>query len=163
MTHPFDSSSPRNHPRGPAAVLSLMLVIGLTTPACWVYVHEDDEPAEFHLRGSHADLSCSDCHGEEFPEPSPSRFCFDCHLDVQPEGHLGENCGECHDAGAWDEPTLDHDVYPLRGGHSGVPCIDCHVDGDEDSDDECVDCHLDDIPHGHYTTACDHCHSIWSW
>ena len=151
------------HHRGYGTPVATFLLVGLLLPACWVYVHEDGEADDYDLRGAHTELSCSDCHGEGFAVPSPPRSCDSCHDEDKPEGHLPGGCGECHSEETWDEQEWEHEDYPLKGGHSGVPCIDCHVGGDEDADDECEDCHADDIPPFHPSGDCDDCHSIWSW
>ncbi len=145
------------------ALLAIPLLLGWAAPACWLQVYEGKEADPYELNGAHTELSCSDCHGAEFANPSPARSCDDCHDADAPEGHLAGGCQECHNEDAWDEPEWEHEDFPLKGGHAGVPCIDCHEDGDDEAPEECEDCHQDDIPPGHYDSGCDHCHSIWSW
>ncbi len=163
MTGSSPTARRPSSPTTPWIGLALIAWIGVGLSACYVQIHEDDEVDRFELKGAHNELSCSDCHGDDLALANPSRFCVDCHDGDAPDGHLDGGCGECHAEETWDEPSFEHDDFPLKGGHGGVPCIDCHVDGDEDADDDCEDCHADDIPPGHWSSDCDHCHSIWSW
>lgn len=147
----------------PSTLLVFALCLGWAAPACWIAVHEDEEVDSYDLKGAHSDLSCSDCHGDDFALISPSRNCVDCHTNDSPEGHLGGGCKECHSEDAWDEPEWEHEDFPLKGGHDGLPCIDCHEDGDDEAPGECEDCHADDAPPFHPDDDCDNCHSIWGW
>ena len=119
-------------------------------------VPEIHEQNGFALTGSHSTLSCVDCHANEVN----LRFdrlgndCINCHLEdynqAQNPNHIEKgystDCTECHDAIAfgWDDQMLDHDFFPLLGGHDAVACTDCHGVGGYD----------DDIPSDCYRLPC---------
>jgi hypothetical protein len=97
------------------------------------------------LDGSHAKVSCADCHKAELRR-SPAaalarrqvpgsgwigldRGCATCHEDVH-RGALAANCLECHDTRDWaPAPKFDHGRtdYPLTGKHVAVRCDACHL------------------------------------
>lgn len=145
-------------------------------------IHEQNG---FPLTGSHSTLNCVDCHAGEIN----LRFdrlgneCVNCHLDdfnqAENPNHIEKGysleCLECHDAIAfgWEGQTLDHDFFPLLGGHR-TACTDCHIgDGFDDDNipNDCFGCHADDyfattMPNHQqagYGQACDDCHDIFSW
>ena len=146
-------------------------------------IHEENG---FTLTGSHSTLSCVECHANELN----LRFdrlgneCINCHQEdfnvAQNPNHIelgySLDCVDCHDAIAfgWDDQTLDHDFFPLLGGHGGIACSDCHIGEGFDDDNipnDCFGCHSEDyfattapnhIEAG-YPRTCDDCHSIFSW
>lgn len=149
-------------------------------------IPEIHEQNGFALTGSHSTLSCVDCHSNEVT----LRFdrlgndCVNCHLEdfnlAQNPNHIEKgystDCTECHDpiAFGWDDQMLDHDFFPLLGGHDAVACTDCHIGGGYDDDnvpDNCFGCHQDDYlattnpnhQQAGYGTRCEDCHTIFSW
>jgi hypothetical protein len=107
------------------------------------------------LKGRHAEIACSACHGERRPGlPAlpraialgkarliirpPERECAACHVDV----HAGrfaaggprstpDGCAACHDARRFRpsgvQSSAHQDLgFPLEGAHRAVPCVECH-------------------------------------
>lgn len=149
-------------------------------------IPELHEQNGFPLAGTHATLACIDCHANEVN----LRFdrlgndCINCHLEdfntAQNPNHIEKgystDCLECHDilAFEWDQQLINHNFFPLVGGHDAVSCNDCHVGGGFDDDNvpnECVGCHLDDYnattqPNHvelRYSKNCEECHTIFGW
>jgi NAD-dependent SIR2 family protein deacetylase len=72
-------------------------------------VHAGDDPV-FELRGAHAAVSCSSCHGDGEPDSAVPRTCVGCHEEDLPDAHLEpdvDRCGECHNQESWDDVDLD--------------------------------------------------------
>ncbi len=92
------------------------------------------------LTGTHADTSCSDCHGESTTDRA-SWLCADCHEADRPASHDPGGCGSCHTRTDWFDAGVDHDdFFPLP--HRGVEaCGECHFDASDRSQFSCIDCH----------------------
>lgn len=125
---------------------------------------------EFRLEGSHGELSCNDCHGEDPFADEMDRTCVACHLeDDNHEGHNGRECDSCHAAVKWEDITFDHDRdtdYLLNGAHETIACNDCHVEPifETELQSVCIACHLDDDVHeGEQGEQCQDCHNETSW
>ena len=65
-------------------------------------------------------------------KPIDFETCESCHNDPH-KGSLGPNCAGCHTEAGWkliknNQDTAFHDntQFPLRGGHVGVACRNCH-------------------------------------
>ena len=105
------------------------------------------DESRFPLRGSHATLSCSQCHrpggGSEPKHVARYRFedrsCSACHQDPhrgqfqrlvlqKGAGGTAAGCQTCHSETSWNDIRFAHtvDTFPLQGKHSKVACIDCH-------------------------------------
>ncbi|MFY0598868.1 MAG: hypothetical protein JXR03_04295 [Cyclobacteriaceae bacterium] len=145
-------------------------------------IHEENG---FPLTGSHSTLNCIDCHANELT----LRFdrlgndCLNCHLEdfnlAQNTNHIEKgystDCTECHDAIAfgWDDQMIEHNFFPLIGGHDAVACTDCHgnVGYDDDIPSNCYSCHAEDYfattnpnhQQAGYSRTCEECHTIFSW
>jgi len=124
----------------------------------------------FLLEGSHAGLSCEDCHSDEPFADELDKACVACHLDDDAhDRHFGPDCGQCHADVSWDSTRFDHERdtdYPLRGAHAPVECVGCHVEPifETPLESDCSTCHTDDDPHdGEQGTQCENCHNEIAW
>jgi len=124
----------------------------------------------FLLDGSHAELTCNDCHSEDPFSDRLETACASCHLeDDHHEGHFGEECDTCHATSLWTVSHFDHDrdtEYALRGAHTTIECEACHIEPifEVILQTSCSDCHADDDPHkGEQGIRCDDCHNESSW
>ena len=94
------------------------------------------EKTRYPLRGAHAEVACTSCHG---PSPGvPARFkglrfdtCTACHVDAHLTqlGSPPQACDGCHDIQRFLPARYDpatHRKYPLDGAHAVVACADCH-------------------------------------
>ena len=140
------------------------------TPLSSSLQFEHGRDTGYLLEGSHAELSCSECHGLEFAG-LPSN-CEGCHTDVH-HGTAGVDCQRCHNQESWrDEGGFrrahDSSAFPLTGAHRGLSCTACH-DGQNFSEAplECAGCHsldyLNTSTPAHtsagFSTDCSSCHS----
>lgn len=117
-------------------------------------------PSHFALRGLHAPLTCSQCHGGQLT--TLPTHCSGCHEPDRPASHYAGECSECHTEDGWGTAVVDHGFFPLEFGHDGPQCLDCHTEGDDgDVSPVCESCHL--RPSGHQEGPCDVCHTIVSW
>ena len=122
------------------------------------------EHDEWPLTGGHVEVECEECHQEEGDDWDAPDACIVCHDEDAPDGHMIWACDDCHTVVSWDDLTWAHEFYPLVGGHSGLRCEDCHVNGYHDTPTACVDCHLDDVPPFHFPgIPCHVCHDVFSW
>lgn len=155
----------------------------------------------FALIGQHASQDCNMCH----PGSNQLRFenrrsdCAACHLgqfnaarilisghtkaishkDIPYSGNL-HDCLACHNmvGQSWSArgKGFEHGFFPLKGGHAGVKCSDCHRSGSSPSgatklDQECSSCHSSNkgklkVPaHGSKFKefSCSNCHNISGW
>ncbi len=134
----------------------------------------------FPLEGSHAIISCSDCHrsSNNLAWERLGSACIDCHreeyLNTQEPNHLasgfGTDCVQCHEpiSQDWGGENF-HYFFPLTGGHNNVDCKECHKSTSyADISSECSSCHLDDFNNttnpdhraSGFTTDCTLCHSL---
>jgi hypothetical protein len=136
----------------------------------------------FALTGAHATLDCNACHiGGKFAGTPAT--CVGCHLadfnKTNNPPHATANfpttCQTCHNTTAWDPATFDHNTFtkfPLTGGHVGVACNLCHINGQfVGTPTDCASCHMKDFNGttnpNHVTsgfpTTCQQCHTTASW
>ena len=140
-------------------------------PVSWTDTSFDhSRDTDFALLGSHARLTCGDCHSEDPFADEIDTACVSCHLeDDEHDGHHGTECEKCHTSDEWPAIHFDHDVdtdFRLSGAHRDVACADCHVEPifTTSPGTTCSSCHLDDDPHdGKQGTRCDDCHTETSW
>jgi len=142
----------------------------------------------FPLLGTHAQISCNECHFSE----TGIRFdrigndCINCHRenymattnpDHQAAGYSLE-CMECHDVAnytwKWTIGAANHEFFPLTKGHELNDCAQCHTGGlFAGTPTECVACHQEDFQAalqpdhvgGQFSTDCTVCHTTdkgWS-
>jgi hypothetical protein len=137
----------------------------------------------FALEGSHASLSCEDCHtARNFS--SATAECVQCHRDdfisARAPDHQAaafpETCEVCHlNQVRWQGARFDHDrAFALRGAHQSAECGACHRDGVfAGTPSSCFDCHRADYERATnpnhlqagFPTDCASCHgaSATSW
>ena len=142
--------------------LLFVLLVGCAPADATDFVH-------VAMTGTHADTSCSDCHGEVI-EDRAGWLCADCHEAERPAPHDPAGCGVCHTLNDWAEAAVNHDdFFPVP--HRGVEaCGDCHPDTSDRSVFTCIDCHehrrseMDDEHNGeaanyvYESSACLDCH-----
>lgn len=134
----------------------------------WKVNFDHKRETDFALLGSHADLTCIQCHKGALTDPVPTN-CADCHQQDDPHaGALGE-CGNCHGEDKWDRDLqFHHDLteFSLLGAHRVTACEQCHNGlkfADNDAK-QCVDCHRDDDVHKtSMGDDCVTCHSPVDW
>jgi hypothetical protein len=164
------------------------------TPNSWVVTNITSlhQQSRFPLIGPHTVADCKDCHKNLLSTTNPAkptasllRFdplgieCYDCHKDnytaaTQPN-HVASNyskhCTDCHNINsfAWEGAGINHNFFPLEGGHSIDDCKTCHTSGSyEKIPSECASCHQPDYAstsnpnHGslNFSTTCNECHSL---
>jgi hypothetical protein len=147
-------------------------------------VFDRHNQTNFPLIGVHANLDCESCHtneqGRQFANLSVE--CQSCHLvdymaTLSPSHHesgFNLDCQKCHLANAtvWERAIFNHpDTFPLKDGHSGLDCADCHSSGIGGTNTDCYSCHRKDYEKttdpDHLTfgfpTDCQQCHTGVSW
>ena len=151
--------------------------------ACHPTGNEDDNfdhnRTRFPLNGAHIGVDCIECHANGYTG-TPTN-CAACHTDdfnsaKDPDhvaGGFSMECQVCHTETAWEPAIFNHDNtdFPLRGGHVGVDCIECHADGYAGTPTDCVACHQDDYNQttnpdhkaSGFSTECQVCHSETAW
>jgi hypothetical protein len=121
----------------------------------WVPADFDHDAQYFPIyTGSHDGewAACIDCHSN--PNNYSDFQCINCHINPETDedhegigGYLYENnaCLACHPDGeagmAFDHNSTN---FPLTGAHIGVDCIDCHMNGYQNTSADCNDCHNED-------------------
>lgn len=122
------------------------------TENSWIPSTFDHDVQYFPINsGAHLGVwsECLECHTD------PNNFslftCVSCHLNPETDiahlpvgGYIYENsaCLSCHPNGeAMD--AFDHNMtnFPLTGGHIGLECLDCHMNGFTGTPTDCYSCH----------------------
>jgi len=155
------------------------------TPSTWKVenITQIHNQSRFPLHGSHAQLDCQQCH----KSASLLRFdamgtaCVDCHdkdyFATTNPSHVAskfpKDCFMCHNENTWKTATFNHDNtgFPLKGGHIGLDCIQCHAKGYAGTPTTCVSCHLTNYnastnPNhisAKFSTDCITCHNVTAW
>jgi len=152
------------------------------TPAGWRDVAAssfDHDRTAYPLRGRHAGLACTACHGGDRAKPVYGS-CTDCHDDRHGGAAHGRpalrRCEDCHGVDGFRPARFtlaghDATAFPLRGAHRATPCDACHRPSPEMATNlvlahtACTDCH--DDPHtrppGREPARCTTCHDPQSW
>lgn len=161
------------------------------TPDSWIVTNitQIHQQSRFPLIGPHTVADCKDCHtnlaSASLPSASLLRFdqlgtdCYDCHRanydnTTKPnhvQSNYSTNCTECHNINAftWEGAGVNHNFFPLTGGHALDDCKTCHTSGSYTKiPAECITCHQADYNStsnpGHtslnFTTNCKECHSL---
>ncbi len=141
------------------------------SPTGWLDTSFDHtRDTRFTLRGSHANLSCKDCHSDEPFADALKTECVSCHrADDNHDGHFGERCDTCHAATEWSDLIFDHArdaSHELLGGHATADCRSCHVEPifEVSLSAGCNSCHAADDPHeGTQGETCNDCHNEFGW
>ncbi len=134
----------------------------------------------FPLLGSHAQISCNECHVSEtgLQFTRIGNECINCHLNdflatTSPnhvEAGYSQECIDCHDINAfdWSSQNILHDFFPLVKGHD-IDCIKCHTSGTFAAiPTDCISCHQQDFEVAqnpdhqalNFTTDCASCHTL---
>lgn len=161
--------------------------LGLTCTRChdqisWTPVGLIAEHARtrFPLIGAHAVTPCESCHagaptGRFRGAPVECELCHQADLAraVSPD-HAANGwvtaCERCHTPVSWEGAYVQHDFFPLVGGHGGLDCAQCHTSGTfEPIPSDCYSCHQadyegapDHVAQG-FSQNCETCHSIVAW
>ena len=165
------------------------------TPNSWIVTNitQMHQQSRFPLIGPHATADCSGCHTNIVPSAgSPPaaaasllRFdplgieCYDCHqanysATTKPNhvtSNYSKNCTDCHSMNAffWTGASINHNFFPLTGGHALNDCNKCHTSGTYASiSAECVSCHQANYsattnPNHtalNFSTNCKDCHTL---
>ena len=154
------------------------------TPVSWVVnnITEIHQRSRFPLVGAHVTADCFDCHTNATSNLllfGPLGIeCVDCHMDeytatTNPNhvaGAYSTNCTQCHNMSAfsWTGAGINHNFFPLTGGHEINNCQECHKTPDYSSTSpECISCHQADYnattnpSHTilNFSTNCNDCHT----
>lgn len=140
--------------------------------------------SRFPLVGKHLAANCSQCHGgyENLEFQPIGVNCFDCHsndyYNTQNPNHsaagFSTDCHDCHSliGSSWSAENINHDFFPLTGGHKIANCFSCHKQGTfQGLSNECYSCHKSDFESvqdpnhvaGNFPTDCRTCHNINAW
>jgi len=122
----------------------------------------------FPLKGEHVSVACETCHGSKIGKIARFKECSDCHNN--PHGSQfrqlwdqSKTCKDCHIEDGWNLLKFQHNTnsrYKLDGGHSIVPCKQCHVDTKYrwlSGSPDCNTCHLD-VHKSQFVRTCASCH-----
>lgn len=153
------------------------------TPNSWVVnnITEMHQRSRFPLVGAHVAADCFTCHknaSSSLLNFAPLGInCIDCHqkdfdATTNPKHTLPvyANCVDCHKITAitWAGAGINHDKFPLTGGHNISNCQKCHLSPNyADASPVCVSCHQDKynattnpnhVASG-FSTGCIDCHT----
>lgn len=169
------------------------------TPDSWIVknVKQLHQEQGFALVGDHATADCNNCH----KSASLLRFdnlnseCVACHktqydaatiiipgsTDRIPHSELPTvgsktDCYHCHNmvgrSWSYTGKGFEHGFFPLKGGHDGLSCVDCHWNGYSNTlSRECSSCHSSykaEAKFPAHTSAylnheCSECHTYLGW
>ncbi|NUN69739.1 MAG: hypothetical protein HUU02_08520, partial [Bacteroidetes bacterium] len=135
----------------------------------------------FPLKGSHANVTCLQCHtAKRFAGTSAE--CFTCHQDdygnaVSPNHQTGlfpHECSSCHTMNSWRPSSFDHAKtnFALLGAHASVECSSCHTgDRFKGLSSNCFSCHQKDYAAvktpdhaaAGFDRECTTCHTTMQW
>lgn len=156
------------------------------TPKSWIVedINGLHQQGRFPLLGMHKTADCVSCHSsyaDLYFEPL-NTDCYACHSDdyiaaVSPnhvDAQFSTQCQDCHNlsADSWSSTNINHDFFPLIGGHAISDCFTCHAQGSFSGlSTECYSCHRSDFENttnpdheiNLYPTDCTQCHSINAW
>ncbi len=142
--------------------------IGAQFPTDCIQCHTENAwtPATFDHDGQYFPINsgahqgewnaCMECHTN--PDNFSVFTCITCHTNPETDdehdevsGYVYESnaCFACHPTGdAGDAFNHDATIFPLTGGHIGIDCNQCHIDGFPNTPTDCNECHNND-----YTTT----------
>ncbi len=117
---------------------------------------------DFPLTGRHQAVACGQCHKSPRPRLAfqiDNQACADCHENPHGDQFATEmaqgGCAHCHSTNRWQNPNVDHSIWPLTGAHSRAMCSSCHTPSEEDRATgrgatyrglprQCDGCHMDE-------------------
>jgi hypothetical protein len=129
----------------------------------------DHSATRFVLSGTHASLTCNNCHQADIPYRETKSDCVDCHLEKDIHGGaVGEQCETCHQTDKWSSLlAFDHEAtnFQLHGMHTDLSCNSCHIAQQYTfTDTSCVSCHkISDVHAGVNGDKCEDCHTEQNW
>ena len=154
------------------------------TPVSWVVnnITEIHQRSRFPLVGAHVTADCYACHTNASSNLllfGPLGIeCIDCHqkdyaATTNPNhqaGGFSTNCTDCHNMTSisWTGAGINHNFFPLTGGHDIKNCQDCHKTPDYASTSPlCISCHLTNYNNTNnpshtqldFSTNCSDCHT----
>ena len=104
------------------------------------------------LGGAHEQVACARCHMGGRQLGGTGELCVSCHQkDDTHHGSLGPRCGECHSQRTFAGARFVHARVgcDLVGVHRMLPCVDCHVGGNQLAlAPTCASCHRKDAVRG---------------
>jgi hypothetical protein len=123
-----------------------------------------------------APFQCDDCHQRDITI-FESQTCDTCHRQIDPTFMTAHTlsfdsaCLDCHDGVDRFGKDFDHSIFsfPLTGKHTGLACVQCHVNARGIGDfpvtpQDCYSCHHNDEPHeGRFGVDCAACHTMDGW
>ncbi len=127
-------------------------------------------------------IGCVSCHADGRFKGTPAN-CIECHQrdysgtsnPNHSQAGFPTTCQTCHSTAAWNPTTFDHNTftkYPLTGGHIGVACTLCHVNGRyPGTPTDCASCHIKNYKattnpnhvQAGFPTPCEQCHTTATW
>jgi predicted CXXCH cytochrome family protein len=139
----------------------------------------------FRLQGTHASLTCTQCHAADMTplfHPANDQDCISCHQPDYQQAHPGNSfpttCTSCHTVESWGGATFNHaqlaNGFRLQGAHASLTCAQCHAgDGTPlfhpTNDQDCVSCHAATFQAApnhvarNYPQTCLQCHTQTTW
>ncbi|MEW6194875.1 MAG: hypothetical protein AB1521_06960 [Bacteroidota bacterium] len=134
---------------------------------------------QFPLVGSHASVSCENCHQSGYSNTSTE--CVSCHntnfTNTTNPNHIqvgiSNQCSDCHNSNSWTPSLFSHSntAFVLTGQHTTTSCQSCHQGQTTGTSQLCFSCHSTDYnstTNPNHTTAgypntCEQCHSTTAW
>lgn len=139
-------------------------------------VYSYDHDSVYELKGSHAELTCGQCHSSLIFKDVDNQ-CFQCHQDVHQQS-LGMNCERCHTNQTWlitGITNIHQDSrFPLLGAHRLADCEQCHINSNpfvfEPLSVECYACHQPEYAQtsqpnhlvSGFSEDCSECHTVFT-
>ena len=138
--------------------------------------------ANYPLTGTHATLTCAQCHTNNNYTNTPTA-CYSCHqadftrprpIPITCASGFPTDCSICHTTTGWSPSSFDHTntAFPLDRAHTTVACATCHVNNNYTTlPTTCYGCHQADCNGTNnpnhaaagFPTTCDTCHTTTSW
>ncbi|MEM7163935.1 MAG: cytochrome c3 family protein [Planctomycetota bacterium] len=160
--------------------------LGIDCERCHNEVHwepigaiADHANTRFPLIASHALTTCESCHqratvGDYRGAPVECHLCHQTEASQASPNHVINGwvtgCEDCHTPAAWAGAQINHDFFPLVGGHAGLACGQCHPNEQFVAiPNDCFSCHQNDYTAApnhvalNFPTTCELCHNINAW
>ena len=157
------------------------------TPSSWIVTNiiQIHRNSRFPLLGVHLNVDCASCHSgyAKLYFPPQSVSCFSCHskqyyaatFPNHVVAHFSTECQDCHNITdfSWGNGKIDHNFFPLTGGHNIANCFSCHKSGSDFNGltTACYPCHQQnyvqaknpDHIQAKFPTTCQDCHNTISF
>jgi len=118
----------------------------------WTQIQTKHDAMRPPLSGAHDRVPCARCHTGGRTLAGTGELCVSCHQkDDTHHGSLGPRCGECHSQHTFAGARFQHARVgcDLVGVHRILPCVDCHVGGNQAAlAPTCASCHRKDALRG---------------